>query len=246
MKREIKRALASLCLLSFASVASAMTTADNAFICPIGGEQFQQTMSSSGTVRGTYLDLRPYGAIEAPWPLPQCPGNGFVMFKRNFSLQELDKLAVAIESNDYVRSRQTETPYFLVAHLLAAIGADHRQQAYALLKASWQGNDEQAPRYRALVIEHLDQHKEPPSKPELAVVDQLVAGEMERRLGRFDAARRRFEAVKRSAAPRSEQLDRIIALQVQLIEAKDTQDHKAPAEESTSAKPRQEPSSPKK
>ncbi|WP_431261652.1 hypothetical protein ACQ859_15235 [Roseateles chitinivorans] len=214
-------------LLGLAAASSAMTTREDLFTCPIGGEQFKQLMAGSGTAYGSYLDTRPYGAIESPWPLPVCPGNGFVIFKHDFTPEELTKLTAVVESDDYRQRLRTEPPYARAAFLMTVVGAEHRPLAFTLLKATWQSySGEQADRYRAQIIEHLDQA--PKDKPEVALNDQLIAGEMERRIGRFDDARRRFQSIVIEPGPRAEMLNRIVAYQLRLIAAKDTQTHMVP------------------
>ena len=85
--------LALLLSLAMLPAAKAATVFEQEFTCPIGGEEFRQKMAGSGTSFGQFFDFRPYGPIESPWPLPVCPGNGFVMFKREFSDAELARLS---------------------------------------------------------------------------------------------------------------------------------------------------------
>ena len=221
-------------LVGGASASFALTTREDQFTCPIGGEPFKQLMAGSGTAFGSDLDTRPYGAIESPWPLPVCPGNGFVIFKHDFTPEELTKLTAIVESDDYRQRVRTEPPYARAAFLMTVVGAEHRPLAFTLLKATWQSyGEEQANRYRAQIIEHLDQA--PKDKPEAALNDQLIAGEMERRMGRFDDARRRFQSVVIEPGARAEMLKRIVAYQLRLIAAKDTQSHRVPTTDNPEA-----------
>jgi hypothetical protein len=117
------------------------------FTCPIGGETFKQNQTSSGFQAGAMLDFKPYGAIHAPWPLPTCPINGFVMFKNNFTSEELELLKPLIEESIYKQSSQ----HFRAFLMMQKLNAPLQQQFNMLLQAVWGGGLLYIPKAHELV-----------------------------------------------------------------------------------------------
>src|SRR5688572_24390460 len=68
--------------------------------CPIGGKSFNHTTTGSYSIWGYRPDGKPYGSWEFPMELPQCPGNGLVVFDE-FSGDEADRLKTLVESPEY-------------------------------------------------------------------------------------------------------------------------------------------------
>ena len=97
----MKTQLLALLLLAAGASALAHTATEKAFTCPIGGETFSQTIDTSGTSFGMMTDTRPVGPIAAPFAIPQCPKNKFVMFKSQFSKAELAKFERVVNSAEY-------------------------------------------------------------------------------------------------------------------------------------------------
>lgn len=60
------------------------------------------------------------------------------------------------------------------------------------------------------------------------VTAQLLSGEMERRLGRFDDSRKRFNSIKGEKEFKDEIFQTIIGYQLELIGKKDTEPHTIP------------------
>jgi hypothetical protein len=201
-------AILSLTLVA-AGEADASRIKRTTFTCPIGGEKFEGTVVLSGYQRGQRLDFRPYGAIVSPAPLPQCPGNGFVMYKDEFSSEEIAKLKSIVAGKDYQALQKQHRTYFLAAYLEEKMGeATDRSLASRYLRASWQAEGSWSPgrtekpspqerdlvvRYRTLALEKLNAAL---AKDERGSKDwltgTLLAAELERLLGRFDAAQKRL------------------------------------------------------
>jgi hypothetical protein len=192
---------ASIGLVAFANIEAAATTmGKREFTCPIGGKTFTALVVNSNTYWGRRLDLKPIAPTPSsvPWPLPVCPDNGFVMFKRHFSEAELGTLTPIVLSDEYQKLRTQNTAYFMLAYLQARTGADDEKLANLYLTASWEAEStrpEVVGRYRALALEKFQ-----------AVLGRdriwavvLLAGELERLLGRFDAAEARLAAVPAEA-----------------------------------------------
>lgn len=132
-----------------AGTASAMTMLPVDYVCPVGGETFTAQTVGSGTAYGHFLDGQLYGPIGSPWPLVQCPGNGFLLYKRDFSAEEIARLTPYVESAEYQVLRHTETSYGLLARVLRHMGEPDQVLAGVLHQATWQAQGEQYPRYVA-------------------------------------------------------------------------------------------------
>ena len=187
-------------LAGWAAPAAAMTFMKVEHVCPIGGERFSAQEMGSGTSFGHFLDGRVYGAIQSPWPLVSCPGNGFVIYKDDYSADEIKRLTAVVNSDEYQRMRGSETSYWLLARLFEAVDAPARERAGVLQRATWQASPEQYPRYvQAASTTHAQQcpdARAAAERDEFWLYCQMLLGEWERRLSRFDAARARFERLQ--------------------------------------------------
>jgi len=188
------------------TVAGAMTFSEVEVTCPLGGEVFTATLARSGTKFGTFLDFRPYGPIASPTPLAKCPANGFVVYKEKFTDDELRQLTPYVESEDYQSLQEKQTNYYLAAKLQSFLKETSKQQiARTLLQATWEVESRE--QYLSYANEALATFKlalkEDYAKKNEWLTDQLIAGELERRLGQFAEAKKRFLMLsdrKKSAA----------------------------------------------
>lgn len=187
-------------LSGVAAPAAAMTFMKTEHVCPIGCERFSAREMGSGTAFGHFLDGRLHGAIQSPWPLVSCPGNGFVIYKDDYSADEIKRLSAVVESDEYQRMRATETSYWLLARLFEAVDAPARDRAGVLQNATWQASPEQYPRYvqaaSAAIAQQCPDARAAADQDESWLYCQMLLGEWERRLSRFEAARARFERLQ--------------------------------------------------
>ncbi|MBL8370853.1 MAG: hypothetical protein JNK28_05645 [Burkholderiaceae bacterium] len=198
-------------------VVEAHTSYEADLVCPIGGEKFKAVLAGSGTSYGKFLDLKPYGPIAAPWPLAKCPANGFVMFQDKFSDTELSRLETFVASTQYQELKKTHTNYYLAASLQRQIDAPLSQLASTLLQATWEAPGGLYSVYAAEALEaYLALLKVEPTDSKSWVTYQLIAGELERRLGKFEAAANRFSVLKENPSLNSF-VKGIIEFQLQLI-----------------------------
>lgn len=226
--RGVIGAIACLTLSLLSSDATASTVAEITVSCPIGGKSFTTTTAMSGSQFGQNLDLKPIGAIVSPWPIPKCPENGFVLYKETFSSAELKRLEPFVLSETYQSLQKTETNYYLAAVLMKHLGAPLQETADALLKATWEA--EGGPRYKtyageALAVFDLLATPASAATPEQIASYHLLAGEMERRLGHFDSAKRRFDAVLKAKGVSGTMLEQIARQEIALIALGDSATH---------------------
>ena len=209
--------------------ASALIVSSIEIVCPIGGERFEAEAVMSGTSFGQNLDRRSYGATVSPWPLSKCPGNGFVIYKHDFSTAEINQLTPYVQSVAYQSLQASETNYYLAAHLMRRSGGSQIDIADALLKATWEV--ERDDRYNRYAIDALAAFEDvlADSSTELAVEEanayRQIAGELERRLGRFAEASRRFQSLLEAPGVRGSDLESLVHQEIALIRARDAGTH---------------------
>jgi hypothetical protein len=218
------RALAALPLVLAASLAAAGTV-----VCPIDGTTFNYNDPPTEPIRGRYLDMKPVASHRTPWPLPQCPGNGFVVYKTGpFSAAELEKLRAFLASPSYRDMVWTHTNYYLSAVLRREAGDPLYDVAWALTQATWEATD--PARYRRYAEEALAAYNALPRDLDRRrnTMREMISGELERRLGLFDVAENRFRRLRDAAEFTAPQLQRVIELEIKLIDKKDSGAHVMP------------------
>ena len=212
-----------LLLLAASAFAWAHTAQEMAFTCPIGGEKFSQVMDTSGTSIGMMTDMRPVGPIAAPYAIPQCPKNKFVMFKNQFSKAELAKFERVVNSAEYQQIAAQSPSYFAWGRMMELAGenTDTQQMMNIFLKASWQSESQES---FSKTLEYADKvlaNKAISSKD--AINTQFLRGEMLRKLGRFDEAKRVFTALQKNPEVKQDKLfSQLAALQLGLVAKKST------------------------
>ncbi len=217
----MKTHLLTLLLLVASASASAHTAQEIAFTCPIGGEKFTQTMDTSGTRIGMMTDTRPVGPIATPFSLAQCPSNKFVMFKKEFSPDELAKFERVVNSAEYQQIAAQSPSYFAWGRMMELAGEnqDAQQMMNIFLQASWQSESQES---FSKTLEYADKvlaNKAISSKD--AINTQFLRGEMLRKLGRFDEAKRVFTALQKNPEVKKDKLfSQLAALQLSLVAKK--------------------------
>jgi hypothetical protein len=222
------------CLVALAATfavapSHAMTVHDVDMTCPIGGEKFSARMVGSGTAFGQYLDRRQFGATASPWPLAKCPKNGFVIFRDDFTAGEIAQLTAIVASADYRALQARETNYHVAAWLLRRLGAAPAEVFAFQLAATWEASDDERhdryDRYAAEALATLEQVLAMPGAPVEDALDKAqLAAELERRLGRFDAAHRRLSALLPHV--RGSGLEPLVIQELQLVDARDRAPHR--------------------
>jgi len=196
MRKGLTFMLAALAAVPAPALATTVFPQD--FTCPIGGEKFQDIVVGSYSSWGSRPDGRRYGTL--PWvPLPKCPGNGFLLFKDDFTPEEIAILTPMVESAEYQALRDAETQHYQLWWLMRALpDTDPARLASALLVASWQADGDPArkTRYQQAFIKAAEAL---PTDSEDWFIYNLRAANARRELGEFDAAEARIAAL--DAAP---------------------------------------------
>ena len=215
-------------LASYSAFASRVFT--TTVVCPIGGKSFQTIEAASGTQVGQHLDLKPYGMIVSPWPIAKCPDNGFVIYKNDFTKAELQLLNAYVLGSEYQSLQKTESNYYLAALLMRHQKAPKPKIAYTLLQSTWEVESDS--RYKKYATETLSAFEaileKPPSDLNTQTIMQYqqLAGEIERRLGRFGAAKVRFNKLLANKAIRKTPLESIVLQEIKLVSQKSSKTHR--------------------
>ncbi len=198
---------------AFQFVAPANATyiaAPKAYKCPIGGEEFQYSKVLSTTTWDMRLDGKPIGMISFPIKLKQCPTNGFIDFKDNYSPKELAKLKKIIESKEFIGARINEPQkypqHYLLFLQLDRGGYSKTDAANALLQSTWSllvstknidYEDLRTVNILKEFVQYIDENSNSFDKYS-RVNYRIYAANAQRELGQFDDAQKRLDEIKKS------------------------------------------------
>lgn len=171
-------------------------------ICPVGGEKFSFATTGSYSTWGGRPDGKPYGSWRFPLDLPECPGNGLVVYKE-FAAADLPRLRGLVESADYKALRR-ERPYYRAAWLMRGMGEPAAVAAWNVNVASWQADDDPAlkRRYQEEFVRAVDALGAGAGGSDIErFAMDMRAANVERELGRFEAAAARIGRAARPAIP---------------------------------------------
>src|SRR5262245_48698537 len=125
-------------LAAMAYESAALIMAEVEETCPLDGTTFTTTRAISGTQWGCRLDGKPLGPIAAPWPVPVCPTDHFVLYKSTFDPEEVAKLRPFVHSPAYQDQVPGNSSYYLMATIFEFLGESPKTIAHTYLQASWQ------------------------------------------------------------------------------------------------------------
>ena len=190
--------LLTIFLISVSTSSSALLYKEEAFKCPIGGEEFITNIPRSSHQVGTRTDDKPFGMLEAPWPHPVCPENGFVMYDDKFSVKEIKVIKPYIFSSEYQGYRFSETRHFLLAKIFEYQQRPISEIADTYLKASWEA--EGSPNYNRYLKLALGAFELSLKRDNIHIKsnwsDQYMLVELNRLLGNFKVATVELENLK--------------------------------------------------
>jgi hypothetical protein len=186
-------------LLSGAAAASGAepraAPAAQTMTCPIGGGAFEYRPAAPAAGLGERPDGKPYGTGAWPMPLPECPGNGLVLYK-DYSPQEVAKLEPLVASEAYQGLRKEDTQYYRAYWLMKQMGLGPEDYLWVLLQASWQAEDRPELRKRYLAELAAESAKVPARPADLNWIGmEGRAVNALRELGRFEEAQARLDKV---------------------------------------------------
>jgi hypothetical protein len=222
--------------LLLACIACAVNSLEQGFLCPICGTHWQQRIETSSRAKGMRLDLRQVGDVVDPPTLPQCTKCRFPLFSDRLTEQAKDPakahafkhLGSFVRGADFQMLASKNPSYFALAQVQQILKAPHRHIALSYLRASWQVEDREAPRRR--LLENAREHyiaaltetgTNDPQHGDLA----LLCGEIERRLGKWGDAEKRFRDLESSGILKGTPQADIPALQLRLIAQHDSAPH---------------------
>ena len=180
-------ALSLLVLLPWSAQATMIEFRD--MRCPVGGEPISLPVARSMFLSGMDLDFKRYGpGLELLNAYTECPMNGFVVFKTDFTPQEVDVLRAYIASEEFQAARQEGTNYraYLLKKRLGTYS--DAELGHTLLRATWQAEGFwQYRRYarQALVYYERESERLRGESTDEAFHAMHIRGELSRRLMRF-------------------------------------------------------------
>jgi len=181
--------LAAALLVVPAAPAVAGTPVTQRMTCPIGGEPFDFNTTASYSIFGGRPDGKPFGSWTFPLNLPECPGNGLILYKETFEPAELTRLGALIDTPGYRALRGGDTQYYRLSWLLREMGAPRLDVLWALVRATWEPADDSPLRARYLGELAVAVAAEPDAPADLAGYAMRAYGiNALRELGRFDEA----------------------------------------------------------
>lgn len=163
--------------------------------CPVGGKKFTFIATMSYSNWGSRPDGKPYGSWTFPMPVPACPDNDLVLYKK-FSKEEIRQLELLLKSPDFQKVRQETTHYRIAWFMRALRDVNEMSALWMVNQASWQADDnpERKARYQREFAEGV---AELPTEPENLdwIVLQGRAANAWRELGEFDRAKQVLASV---------------------------------------------------
>ncbi len=94
--------------------------------CPLGGEEFESLALGTHSTFGITLDWEPLSYLRFPLPIPVCPSNGFVVYKRDLSAERIARIAEIVSSESYQNIyAERHATFYLLAKLMEALGENH-------------------------------------------------------------------------------------------------------------------------
>ena len=210
----LSRPNARLLLLTFAGWSvfagaaplGATTFVPQSMVCPIGGETFEAEVIASNSYFGQRPDGMPYSPMPVI-PVPECPGNGLILFQDEFSREELNLLTEAIAHPEFAVLREEHAQFYRIAWLQQRIGADSYDRATSLMIAGWQadGNADLKRQYQREFVAAASALDTLAGQEDAWFWLNLRAANALRELGRFDeAAALLLQLESSSALPQAE------------------------------------------
>jgi hypothetical protein len=194
--------------------------------CPIDGEVFTAIVGVNAHYLGQRLDTRRLGASVEPIPLPVCPTTGFVVYRRDFTPEQLALAQELVDTTDFRRQVRTGNEYTVAAYVAEQLGESRMVIAHFWLEASWlfESDPVRNPEYLARAYDwYTLALEEVGNDQEKFWQVQALRVELLRRLGRFDEARTLLTELPLNSLPTGHALKRVLIQQQLLLQRGDSQ-----------------------
>ena len=214
-------------LLALPPLLRAHTSIEEERTCPLCASKFITVVDMSGSRFDQRLDLKPLGAIVAPWRIPVCTKCRFVIYAEKIPAGELEKCRAIVAHDDYKKHASRQSHY-LLGRIYEKLNRRHFETGILFLQASWQDetNRELWREDLSLSIGHMSASLgENPSSGQQWQTAQVLIGELHRLLGSFDDAKRHYDSIRDMKEFRGNLMEEIIAYELHLIAAKDSSHH---------------------
>lgn len=164
--------------------------------CPIGGQRFSAVTTNMWSITGRRPDEKPYSEVPFPRPLPECPGNGLVLFS-SFTPTEVAELERWIATTTYQSMRKTESPFYRAYWLSMKIRRPEADSIEQLLPAIWEAKEQdgkdprriRTTRYQRALVGAVGRISSNVSLDDRIWLRSQAANAL-REMGKFDAAER--------------------------------------------------------
>ena len=202
--------------------------------CPLGGSNAKGWVILGSYHSGVGLDGKQYGAHVQPNPPPECPDNGFLVYKENFSESELTELRKYIFSEEYQSMWKNTAPaFYRLAKIYEYMGASITDHYYHYVIATWEFDHPPfGKKYSFYALEAIEALKKTIgimrsnllSETQFVEVHYLLA-ELYRRVGDFENARKKLHWMKQTDYKKDFIHPHFIEYLDSLISQKDSEPH---------------------
>lgn len=223
-------------LLVSTDIAAATTLDDGDFTCSFCGQSFKDKIIWSTNVMERDAEFRPHamGLDPLPYYVHPCPHCGYPTDGDRVELSDREKAEIGKWLTAYRESHggrvSSAGKYEVLANIYIIRQLPSDKIAYAYQRAAWMADDSRdeaaGRKFRTSTLEYLTMALEK-SAVEAKMVPNLtyLAGELNRRLGRFDEALLWFSRVK----PENPNLKDLVAQQTELARKKDARPDRMPS-----------------
>jgi hypothetical protein len=189
--------------------------------CPIDGEVFTAIVGANAESQGQRLDTRRLGAVVEPIPLPVCPTTGFVIYRRDFTPEQIALAQELVETTEFRYQVRTGNEYTVAAWLAERLGEPRIAIAHFYLEASWlfESDPVRNPEYLTLAYDWYTAALEDlGADQEKWWQVQALRVELLRRLQRFQEAQALLRELPISGLPVGHMLKKALVQQQMLIQ----------------------------
>jgi hypothetical protein len=189
MRFFVWAAAISVFLVSQMNAAHAGMPIPKEMTCPVGGKKFTFIATASFSKWGSRPDGKPYGSWIFPMPVPACPDNGLVLY-RKFSDEEIKQLEQILKTSAFQPIKRQATHYRIAWFMRALHEKDEMTALWMINQASWQadGNPEIKARYQREFAEGVANLPNEPDNLDWIVLQGRAANAW-RELGDFARAK---------------------------------------------------------